>query len=153
MPPVYEALLNFQIWLYQICDSGCRCCIHKSKRMYHTKKSQIFEYVDLYAGPEYIVHYKFSQVLNISFVTMMYGLGLPMLFPIALFSLFVIYCTERYQLAYTYRMPPVMDDKMTKNALELLSYTPLLFLVNSYWMLSNRQMFDNIVNKVTYTTD
>ena len=121
--------------------------------MYHTKKSQIFEYVDLYAGPEYIVHYKFSQVLNISFVTMMYGLGLPMLFPIAFFSLFVIYCTERYQLAYTYRMPPVMDDKMTKNALELLSYTPLLFLVNSYWMLSNRQMFDNIVNKVTYNTE
>lgn len=46
-----------------------------------------------------------------------------------------------------------MDEKMAKNALELLSYTPSLFLLNSYWMLSNRQMFDNVVNKIAYTTD
>jgi len=46
-----------------------------------------------------------------------------------------------------------MDDRMAKNAMQLLSYTPLLFLINGYWMLSNRQMFENIVNKVTLTTD
>ena len=46
-----------------------------------------------------------------------------------------------------------MDDKMAKNALRLLSYAPPLFLLNSYWMLSNRQMFDNLVTKLTYTTD
>ena len=46
-----------------------------------------------------------------------------------------------------------MDEKMAKNALELLSYTPSLFLLNSYWMLSNRQMFDNVVNKLAYATD
>ena len=41
-----------------------------------------------------------------------------------------------------------MDDRMTKNAMELLSYTPLIFLLNSYWMLSNRQMFQNEVNQI-----
>ena len=41
-----------------------------------------------------------------------------------------------------------MDDRMTKNAMELLSYTPLIFLLNSYWMLSNRQMFENVINSV-----
>ena len=46
-----------------------------------------------------------------------------------------------------------MDDRMAKNAMQLLSYCPLIFLVNGYWMLSNRQMFENIVNKVTYTTE
>ena len=31
-----------------------------------------------------------------------------------------------------------MDSKMTENAMRLLSYVPVLFLLNSYWILSNR---------------
>ena len=64
--------------------------------MYKTRKTQIFDYIDLYSGPEYIIHYKQAQVLNIVFVTMMYGLGMPILFPIAFISLFIIYATERF---------------------------------------------------------
>ena len=64
--------------------------------MYHTKTSQIYAYLELYTGPDYIVHYKYSGILNITFVTMLYGIGLPMLWPIACLSYFVIYCTERY---------------------------------------------------------
>ena len=45
-----------------------------------------------------------------------------------------------------------MDDKMTVNAMKLFSYTPILFLFNGYWMLSNRQMFENIVNQIDYKT-
>lgn len=45
-----------------------------------------------------------------------------------------------------------MDDKMTQNALFMLSYAPLLFLMNGYWILSNRQMFGNVVSKVEYST-
>ena len=82
----------------------------------------------------------------------MYGLALPQLFPIALLSYFIIYCTERYQIAYTYQLPPAMDDKMTVNALNLLSWTPFVFLLNGYWMLSNRQMFENVVNQLQYST-
>lgn len=77
---------------------------------------------------------------------MLYGLGLPILFPIAIVSYFIFWMTERYQVAYTYQLPPAMDDKMTKNALTILSYSPLLFLFNGFWMLSNRQIFDNVVN-------
>ena len=84
------------------------------------------------------MHYKFSNILNITFVTMLYGLGLPILFPIALVSYIIFWMTERYQVAYFYQLPPAMDDNMTKNAMRLLSWTPPLFLLNSYWMLSNR---------------
>ena len=83
------------------------------------------------------MHYKFSNILNITYVTMLFGLGLPILFPIALVSYFIFYATERYQIAYFYQLPPAMDDSMTRNALRLISYTPLLFMFNSYWMLSN----------------
>lgn len=45
-----------------------------------------------------------------------------------------------------------MDDKMTVNTMKLLSYTPILFLFNGYWMLSNRQIFENIINRIEYST-
>ena len=69
---------------------------------------------------------------------MMYGLGLPILFPVAAFSYFVFWATERYQMAYNYQLPPALDDALTRNMIKLLSYSPILFLLNGLWMLSNR---------------
>ena len=94
--------------------------------------------MDLYSGPDFIIHFKYSAILNVTYVTMFYGPGLPILFPIAALSYFILYSAERYGLAYTYQMPPTMDDMMTKNALNLLSYSPLFFLLNGYWMFSNQ---------------
>jgi len=104
--------------------------------------------VGLYAGPEYIIHFKYANILNVTYVTMTYGLGLPLLFPIAILSYLIFWLVERIQIAYTYRLPPKMDERMTKNAMRLFNYVPILFLFNGYWMLSNRQIFDNIVNKI-----
>ena len=64
--------------------------------MYSTKSKQIYALFDLYAGPKYIIHFKYSGILNVTFVTMLYGLGLPLLFPIALLSYFIFWATERY---------------------------------------------------------
>jgi len=36
-----------------------------------------------WSGGDYLVHFKFSNVLNVYYVTMMYGVGLPILFPLA----------------------------------------------------------------------
>ena len=94
--------------------------------------------MDLYSGPDFIIHFKYSAILNVTYVTMFYGAGIPILFPIAVLSYIVFYITERYQLAFTYTMPPAMDDMLTKNALHLLSYSPLALLLNGYWMFSNQ---------------
>jgi len=146
MPPVYEAMTVVQTWLFQRMDQGWEK--DKVERIYKTKTTQIYAYLDLYTGPDYIVHYKYSTLLNIIFVTMMYGLGLPILFPIAIISFFFFWATERYQIAYCYQLPPAMDDTMTKNALDWLALSPIFFLFNGFWMLGNRQMFENIVNSV-----
>ena len=42
---------------------------------------------------------------------------------------------------------------MTKNALSLLSYSPILLLLNGYWMLSNKQIFASDINALTTMTD
>ena len=150
MPPIYEAINAVQTWALQAKDAKMfKCCgVTNYDRMFATNKKQIYELIELYSGPDYVgcKHVKYSQLLNVTYVTMMYGLGLPALFPIALLSYFIFWMTERYQVAYCFQLPPAMDDKMTVNAMRLFSYTPIMFLFNGYWMLSNRQMFENVIN-------
>ena len=98
-------------------------------------------YTDLYSGPEYFIHFKYSGILNVAFVTMMYGVGLPILYPIAAFTYFNLYTLERLLVAYFVQMPPTFDDKMTKNAVTLLRWAAVLHLYFGYWMLSNKQIF------------
>ena len=140
MPIIFEGLTCLMRWFFIAVDSRICCQFGKSsnERYYHTRQKQIYALIDLYAGPEYIIHFKYSGILNVTYVTMMYGLGLPLLFPIAFLSYFIFWVVERYQIAYTYKLPPKMDSKMTENAMRLLSYAPILFLLNGYWMLSNR---------------
>jgi hypothetical protein len=77
---------------------------------YVTQKSSMQLYVDLYSGPQYFIHFKYSGMMNVCFVTMMYGIGLPILFPIAAFTYFVMYSLERLLVAYFYQLPPTFDD-------------------------------------------
>jgi len=95
----------------------------------------------LHSGPDYTLHFKYSAILNITFVTLMYGIGLPILFPLAIVAYAIFWHLERYGIAYTYKMPPVLDDKITMNALKVLTFSPVLFICNGYWMLSNKQIF------------
>ena len=148
MPIIFEVLECIERWVKIAFDSKmwCRCGKRRHERYYSTKKKQVYALIELYAGPDYIIHFKYSGILNVTYVTMMYGIGLPLLFPIAVLSYFIFWAVERYQVAYTYKLPPQMDSRMTENAMRLISYVPILFLVNSYWMLSNRQIFENVTN-------
>jgi len=82
-----------------------------------------------------------SGILNIVFMTMMYGVGMPILFPIAAFNFMNQYIAERIIVSYNVPLPPALDDKLTKNMIALLYYAPLLMLFNGYWMLSNPEIF------------
>lgn len=74
-----------------------------------TKKTSVQAYINLYSGPAYEMHYKYSTILNISFVTLMFGFGMPILFPLAIFALFILYMTEKTMLYYSYKNPPMYD--------------------------------------------
>lgn len=94
--------------------------------------------MDIHSGPEYLIHYKYSTIMNIVFVTFMYGAGLPVLFPIALFSLIVLYTIERLLVAYSYKQPPMYDDKLNKSTINMLMFAPILYCAFGYWMFSNK---------------
>lgn len=69
---------------------------------YKTKLSSMQVYIDIYSGPNYLIHFKYSGLMNITFVTFMYGIGVPLLFPLAAFSYFILYTLERILTSYYY---------------------------------------------------
>lgn len=124
----------------------------KINDLYSTKKTSMGTYKDLYSGKDYVIHFKYSGILNIVFITMMYGTGMPILFPIAALNFINQYICERIIVAFFMKQPPSLDDKLTVNTLGLLKFAPMLMLFNGYWMLSNRQIFENVWTVIQDTT-
>mmetsp|Transcript_117304 Transcript_117304/g.163229 ORF Transcript_117304/g.163229 Transcript_117304/m.163229 type:complete len:262 (+) Transcript_117304:1423-2208(+) len=93
------------------------------------------------------------MIFNVVYVTMLYGMGVPLLFPIAVLAGFIFWVLERYCVAYTYQMPPSLDDRLTNNAVSVLTKAPLLYLVNGFWMLTNTQIFNGYVAPIAVQGD
>ena len=89
------------------------------------------------------MHYKYSSIMTIAFITFMYGFGMPILFPIACGSFIVLYMVEKSLLFYGYRLPPMYDERLSQDVLNKLQFGPVLYLVFGYWMVSNQQLLSN----------
>lgn len=135
--PIIEVAMYWGLRvLFRCIDRGCKCSGP-------TKSTSIQGYVSTYQGPLYFMHYKYSSILTIVYITMMYGFGMPVLFPIAMLSFLVLYFVEKLMLFYGYVMPPMYDERLSNDVLNKLQFAPLLYLIFGYWMASNQQLLSN----------
>lgn len=104
---------------------------------YATRKTSMAQYKILYSGPQYHVHIKNAGLLAIVYTTCMYGMAMPLLFPLAALRFFNLWVCERIRVAYLVKLPPALDDELTNSCIRMLKYAPLLLVCNGYWMLSN----------------
>ena len=100
-------------------------------------------YIDLYAGPDYLIHYRYATILLNIGVAFMYGTAMPYLYVCALIAFVILYINERLLVCFYYREPPAFDEKMTLMTLELTKGVPLMMLPMCFWQLGNRQIFDS----------
>lgn len=100
------------------------------------------DYIALYAGLEYLIHFKYSSVLVQIYLAFMYGMFIPILFPIAAFGIANMYITEKISLIYIYREPPMYDETLNKKALEILKKAPIMMFVMGYWAMGNTAIFE-----------
>ena len=87
--------------LLRALDMGFKnyCCCHNSHK---TNKKTVQAYVDLYSGPPHKIYTMYGVVLNTVWTTAMYGMALPILFPIAALTFLNVYLCERLGVAYWY---------------------------------------------------
>jgi len=146
--PIIEFFINFGMKIaFRFLDRSFTC------DTYRTKKKTVPQYVTLYSGPEYLMHYKYSAMMNITFVTFMFGLAIPLLFPIALLSFMILFVVERLCITYFYKKPPMYDEKLNASALSTLKWAPVFLLFFGYWIMSNKQLFGNTVLPLQRTNE
>jgi hypothetical protein len=122
--------------LFRCLDQGfCSyLCCKKDKT---TKCKTIQEYVNIYSGPQHVMSFRYSAILNTVMVCMMYGVALPIMFPIAAFTFINYYIVDRFLITYYYQRPPIYDDKLNNAALSTMKFAPLLMLFFGYWCMGN----------------
>lgn len=95
MPYISYGIAIAMRWQKKIRDTSCG--------KVRTKKTGRALYKDVYFGPDYVLHFKYSGVLNSTYVTLTYGMGLPILFPITAINIFNQWICERLTVAYISR--------------------------------------------------
>lgn len=76
-------------------------------------------------------------MLNVTFVTFMYGLAIPILFPIAVLYFVIMYIFEKLAITYYFIRPPMFDEKLNIAALSKLRWAPLFMMTFGWWVMSN----------------
>jgi hypothetical protein len=100
---------------------------------FDTRMPTVQAYIDLYAGPEYLIHYRYATILLNIGVAFLYGTAMPYLYFCALLAFVILYINERLLVCYYYREPPTFDEKMTLMTLDLVKYVPLMMLPVVFW--------------------
>lgn len=84
------------------------------------------------------MHYKYSYILVVVFVTFTFGVGLPILFPIGFLSISLLYITERLMIVYSYRRPIMFSTKTNRRAYSLMLIAPIMYCITGALTFSNQ---------------
>ena len=142
IPPIIIMVKWFLKKLLIILD---RRAIRPSKQGIFTSQNSNLDFANLYSGDEFELSNPYNKVLLNVMVSMMLGFGLPILFPLVLIFIIVIYFSYKVALLYWFQKPPQFDDSLSKLFMYNLKYGAVLYCGFAYWMLCNRQMFENYV--------
>lgn len=154
--PIMELVIGFFTrTLKAMLDTGFPCC----PRMHEyedygdeddlpavarkTKKTTVYQYVELYVGPIYLPHSKYAQIMLIIWIAFMFGCFIPLMWIVAFIALVIFVLLETFMLTYVYRKPPMFDAALDVKANGLLRYAPILTFAVGYWAHGNMQMFHN----------
>lgn len=137
--------------VFRSLDKGCKN-FWTCKETDETKCKTIQAYVNTYAGPVHLMHFKYATAMNTIYTCFMYGLALPLMFPIGALTFINIYVVEKLCVAYWYQKPPMYGPGLNASALELMRWAPVVYFAFGYWIMGNKQIFNNTAPAILYTT-
>lgn len=96
-----------------------------------------------YLGPDFHLHIRYIQLLVNFYMVMLYGMGIPILFPIAAIQFFLAFWFDKWMFIRYYRKPPQFDHTTGQTATGLLWYGVVMHLAASIWMITNADIFSS----------
>jgi hypothetical protein len=140
MPYVEVIISMITKQIFRILDRGSTGSVDPAKK---SKKTTKQAFIDLYSGPVYMIHFKYSTIIMQIYIAFAYGLFVPFLFITSTIGVINMYIVERICMYYYYQYPPSYDDKLSRKALTLLNKAPIVMFAFGYWAIGNRQIFFN----------
>lgn len=136
--------------LFRSLDKGCANFWY-CRTTDQTKAKTIQQYVNIYAGPPHLMHFKYATCMNTIYTCFMYGLAMPVMFPIGCLTFLNIYIVEKLCVAYWYQKPPMYGPELNDAALGMMRWAPLAYFLFGYWIMGQKQIFNNVTPMVEYT--
>jgi hypothetical protein len=118
--------------------------------LYKTNCKTAVQYAELNSGAEHLLFEKYPRLVNIVMLSMMYGFGIPIFLVLTLLSMILSYIIDKILVAYYHRKPPMYDDTLNKISVHFLKWGAFFYLAIAYWMISNKQMFGNVLTPKNY---
>jgi hypothetical protein len=99
MPYIEVMIALIMKQLFRILDRGSPGSVDSTKQ---TKKTTKQAFIDLYSGPVYMIHFKYSTVIMQVYIAFAYGLFVPFLFITTTIGVLNMYIVERICMYYFY---------------------------------------------------
>jgi hypothetical protein len=127
---------------------GCRNCTDRGCSCDRKKTSKLLQedYDELYIGPEFLMEFRYSQLLTNIFMTFIYSTGMPALYFVCFISFCLTFWVDKYLFLRVYRIPPRYDITLIRSVRKTLKYAIILHFCIGFYMISN-------TNILTYTGD
>ena len=137
----------------------CWCSVDRNKdnqlesTNIFTFKKHNMDYANLHSGSKFKISSPFAKVMCMIFMCFMFGLSQPIMFPWTLTFIVIMYWFNKILIVYWLVKPPTYDDTLSQMFVSCIKYGTLLFWGFSYWILTNRQMFGNLILPIRYQED
>lgn len=150
-PHFANFLLHFVRFVRRCYDRKCTCNKRKTRKIFQT------DYESLYLGPEYLIEFRYSNMVAMVYLALLFGGGMPILYFFAACIFAVTYWVDKLTLFRVYRQPPRLGIEPIRFARNLLMLGVVLHFGFSFWMYSNSLVFgsysQNLLKFGTQTID
>jgi hypothetical protein len=136
--PIINLTILFLKAIGRCCDRRCKCDKRVTKKKTQTKWNQ------LYTGPDFMIDLRYSQILNVVFICLLYGSGLPLLFVSTFLNLIIIYWLDKFFLLKICKNPKNFDDKLEISVRRVLYIILVIHLGVAVWVYGNPLIFGSL---------
>jgi len=99
-----------------------------------TKTLTQIDYEDMNTGIEFSIDYRYASLLTWLFVVIVYGMGMPILYPLGALNFLIGYWVDKYLLLNHYRSPPMFSHYMALNVLAWFKWALFWHFMVSLWI-------------------
>ncbi len=102
-------------------------------KVYNTKQDSAVDFCDTRYGAEIDLFRKYAFLMKITFLTLMYGFGSPVIWVFTMLTIVVSYVSEKIGIYWHEKKPPLFDDHLSNNAVFILKWATLFWCGIGFW--------------------